>query len=211
MTSENLPSSDEHAAVPVEGPVQLLSASDYGNAVDTFFGNAIEFIARKSDRVYASMHDGASVDGIDAVTVEVAGTSVASPMVNVSYAVPIDPEDVRNTNLEALHAAVQTAAESKLDQVLEAYTNYLDEALAAVGHNVRISKDTFGWGAMFELLEKVEWAEGADGRVHAPQGLFGDAVPELPKMTPDEERRIKAIDDRKQQEHVARRRSRRLR
>lgn len=179
--------------------------------VDAFFMNAIEFVARKSDRLYASMQDGATVHGIEAVTVEVEGTSVSSPMVNVSYAVSIDPEDVRNTNLEALHTAVQTAAASKLDQVRDSYASYLDEAVAAVGHTEQISKETFGWDTVFELLEKVEWAEGADGRVHPPQALFGAAVPELPEMTPDEERRMQQIDEMKQEEHVARRRSRRLR
>lgn len=196
---------------PAAGGQRLLSAVDYGRAADSFFSNAIEYVARLSDPVYAAMSTGDAREDIDGVTVEVNGTSVVSPMVHITYEIPIDPEDVRNTNLEALHAAVHEAALSKLAQVKDTYGAYLDAALDAVGHNLKIPKDSFGWDTVFDMLERVEWAEGADGRLHPPQQLTGAAIPNLPPMTLEQELRMQQIDAQKQEEYVARRRSRRLR
>jgi hypothetical protein len=201
---------DGEPAEPVDGGQRLLSAVDYGQAVDSFFWNAIEHVARISEPLYAAMSSG-DLQDVDGVTVEVNGTSVVSPMVHVTYEIPIDPEDVRNTNLGALHAAIHMAASSKLNQVKDAYGTYMDSALDAVGHNLKIPQDSFGWDTVLGILAIVEWAEGADGKLHPPRQLTGAAVPDLPPLTPEQELRMQQIDAQKQEEHVARRRSRRLR
>lgn len=191
--------------------LKLLSALDYGRAADVFFWNAIEFVARASDRLYAVMSKHTIRGDMDGVTVEIEGKTVESPMVPIAYEIPISYDDVRNTNLVALNTAIHTAAMSKLEQVATAYNDYIDAATDAVGHNVQLTKDNYNWNTVLDLLEKVEWAEGTDGQVHAPQQLTGANVPPLPEMTAEQELRLQKIALEKQEEHVARRRSRRLR
>lgn len=190
---------------------KLLSALDYGRAADAFFWHAIEFVARASDPLYAVMSKHTLRGDMDGVIVEIEGKTVESPMVPIAYEIPISYDDVRNTNLVALNTAIHAAALSMLEQVAAAYNDYMDVATDAVGHNVQLTKDNYNWDTVLDLLEKVEWAEGTDGQVHAPQQLAGANVPRLPEMTAEQARRLQKIGLEKQEEYVARRRSRRLR
>lgn len=191
--------------------VNLLATPDYDAAVERFFWDAVEHTANQVDPVYAYMSKHSIDPNVGGVRVEIAGKVVESPMVSVQYEFTIEHADIRETNLEALRTVIHSTAISKLEQVAEAYSEYMDVAADAVGNNVKLSKDTFTWDTVLDLLEKVEWSEGTDGRVHPPRQISGANVPPLPDRTPEQQRRLEQIDVKKQEEHVARRRSRRLR
>ncbi len=193
------------------GPRPVLAAGEYSTATLNLFHNAIEHLARAMDPVYGAMESGLGTDGIEAVAVDVEGVSVESPMVNVSYAIDIDPEDVRHVRLGEFHVAALEAATSRLEQVAQSYQDYLDAATAAVGNHRTIPKGAFNWDTVLDLLEQVEWTEGADGMVHPPRAVVGSALPELGEKTPQQVFREALINHSKQEEHVARRRRRRLR
>lgn len=189
----------------------LLATPEYDAAVERFFWDAVELTASHVDPVYAYMSNHSINPNVEGVSVEIAGKTVKSPMVPVQYEFVLEYADIRDTNLEALKTVIHSAAMSKLEQVSAAYNEYMDDATDAVGNNVQLNKDTFTWDTVLDLLEKVEWSEGTDGRVHAPRQYSGAKVPKLPDMTPEQQLRMEQIDAKKQEDYVARRRSRRLR
>lgn len=189
----------------------LLLALDFGSVFAQFESWAIDRLARRLSPVYAAMETFVPSKGVEAVVVEVEGVSVASPIVNIHYEHLVDPEDVRTTNLAALEELLIKAAEQKIEQSAQAYNDYLDEATKAVGNNASLSARDFNWDTMLDLMAEAEWREGPDGQVHPPRMTAGDAVPALPEMTEKQQARADALIKEKRDEHLARRRSRRLR
>jgi hypothetical protein len=189
----------------------LLLALDYGSVFAQFESWAVDRLARRLSPVYAAMETFVPSKGVEAVVVDVDGVSVASPIVNIRYEHRVDPEDVQTTNLVALEEILVKAAEQRIEQSAQAYNDYLDEATKAVGNNASLHAQDFNWDTMLDLMAKAEWREGPDGQVHPPKMTAGDAVPALPEMTEEQRARADALMKEKRDEHMARRRSRRLR
>jgi len=186
----------------------LLTAVEYGAALEQFTSWAIGLVAARKSPVYGAVEMFIPPDGVDGVSVDIAGQSVKSPMIRLKTEVPIDPEAVRRTDLNEMVRLIEMAADDRIEQTREALDAYMNEATAAVGNNVTVKRWDITWDWILDQYEKIEWAEGSDGLVHPPS-LHG--IDSLPELTSTQQERLQAIVQRKQDEHVARRRSRRLR
>jgi hypothetical protein len=188
--------------------VPLLSAVEYGIALQQFTSWAVGLVASRKSPVHGAVEMFIPPDGIEEVTVDVAGQSVKSPIVQFRAEVEIDPEAVRRTDLDEMLRAIESAADQRLEQTRLALDAYMDEATAAVGNHASVKKEDVTWDWVLDQFERVEWAEGPDGLVYPP---LPHGLDSLPQLTSAQQERLQALVQSKQDEHVARRRSRRLR
>jgi hypothetical protein len=186
----------------------LLTAVEYGAALNQFTSWAIGQVAARKSPVYGAVEMFIPPDGVDEVSLDIAGQSVKSPMIHLKTEVPIDPEAVRRTDLNEIVRLIEAAANDRIEQTREAIDAYMNEATAAVGNHVTVKQWDITWDWILDQYEKVEWVEGSDGLVYPPS-LHG--IESLPELKSTQQDRLQAMVQRKQDEHVARRRSRRLR
>ncbi len=170
---------------------------------------------RAADPIYAGLRRRMLPEGVSEVRVDVGDASVASPEVLLSREVEVAHSDVLAGNLEQFHDVVQQVAETHLEQFMRPFFEHVGEAAAAVGNTMDLDGASLTWDALLDAAEVPEWAVDAAGQVHAPTMVAGDAVlarlRALPPMTPEQQERAALQVMRKQEEHVSRRRGRRLR
>lgn len=186
----------------------LLALPEVGGAVDQFVTWAVDRRARSKSRIYAAVETFVPPEGIEGVIVEVAGESIPSPVMHLTYSMTYDPEDVRNTNLEAFRVLVEEAAEQRVRSLESAYEDHIEQSAAVVGNSVSVSRDELTWDWLLDMFEKVEWQEGADRQLSPPRPT---ASMGLPRPTEAQNERYQQIWKAKQDEHMARRRGRRVR
>jgi hypothetical protein len=193
----------------------LLKTRDYDEAVAEFVRVAVDGLMSDADPIYASLRRRPLPEGVDRVRVEVGDVSTTSPEVHMSERLEIQRSDVVAGNLEEFHHALAQIAESHLVQFMRPFFEHVGDAAAAVRNSMTLQGATLGWDDVLDAWERVEWAVDATGHVHPPQIVAGSAVlarlRELPALTVEQQQRAAAIATRKQEEHVSRRRGRRLR
>lgn len=133
----------------------------------------------------------------------------------MTESVEIRRDDVITGELEMMHDAIARIAESHLAQFMAPFFEHVADAAGAVGNSMDLSGGAFGWDALLDAFEKVQWMPDTTGRIKPPQVHAGKLVLQriqnLPDFTPEQKQRWADMQRRKQEEHVSRRRSRRLR
>lgn len=193
----------------------LIETPDYDEAVVEFVRLAIDGLMSDADPIYASLRRVPLPEGVVTVHVEVGDASTTSPQVQMKEQVQIQRADVVQGNLEQFHDALGQIAESHLTQFMRPFFEHVGDAAEAVGNSITLRGATLGWDDLLDASEKTEWAVDATGNVRPPQIVAGSAVVarlrELPALTAEQQQRVAAMMTRKQEEHVSRRRGRRLR
>jgi hypothetical protein len=201
------------ALMPQDRP--LLTTRDYEDAIAEFVRDAVHSVMAASDDVYAGLRRMPMPEGVTTVSVQVDEAVTDSPEVEMRETVEIRRDDVVAGELEMMHDAVAHIAESHLAQFMAPFFEHVGDAASAVGNSVDLSGDAFGWDGLLDAFEQVRWLPDATGRVRAPQMHAGALVQArlrgLPDFTPEQAQRWADMQRRKQEEHVSRRRSRRLR
>ncbi len=193
----------------------LLTTRDYDHAIAVFVGDAVHAVMAASDDVYAGLRRMPMPEGVTSVRVQVDEAVTDSPEVEMSEIVEVRRDDVVAGELEMMHDAIVRIAESHLAQFMAPFFEHVGDAAGAVGNTVDLAGDAFGWDGLLDAFEQVRWMADAAGRVRAPQihagALAAERIRGLPARTPEQEQRWADMQGRKQEEHVSRRRSRRLR
>ncbi len=193
----------------------LLTTRDYDDAVAAFVGDAVHAVMAASDDVYAGLRRMPMAEGVTSIRVQVDEAVTDSPEVEMSEIVEVRRGDVVAGELEMMHDAIARIAESHLAQFMAPFFEHVGDAAGAVGNTVDLGGDAFGWDGLLDAFEQVRWVADAAGRVCAPQihagAIAAEKIRGLPARTPEQEQRWADMQRRKQEEHVSRRRSRRLR
>ena len=193
----------------------VIAAPDYVAATEAFVSEAVHQIMVASDSIYAGLRRRSLPEGVSTVAVMTEGAVVTSPEVNLQEGATVNRADVLTGNLDALHAVVEKLAQSYLRQFIPTMLAYVGEAAESVGNTMDLSGADLSWPILLDALEKVEWQPDEVGKVQQPQIVAGpetiQRIRDLGEMPADQQARLAAIKARKQEEHVSRRRSRRLR
>lgn len=167
------------------------------------------------DPIFARLRRRSLPEGVKGVSVEVDQTALDSPSVSLNHTDSVSTADMVEGNFEQLHRVVLEMAESFLGQYLPAFFKHVETAAESVGNNLDISGDRLGWERILDAFEQVEWSPDDGGIVRPPQMHAGPAVAAvieaLPDLNPAQRARYVQMWISKQEEHVSRRRSRRLR
>jgi hypothetical protein len=184
--------------------------SEYDQATRRFFGDAVNAVARASNPILGQ---------IGQETVEVLATSVhtlddgtllenepmlasASLSVSISGAVGGDLADV--------HVAIVSTADQFVASMMPAIYNQISDLCEATG-NVTSAKDKPLLDAMLETIDAVEISFDRDGNPKLPTiVMHPDMAANLVEPTPEYQERFDKIIERKRNEWLAGRRTRRL-
>lgn len=192
----------------------VLETPEYEEAMAAFIDEAIQASMRDMDPIYASLRRSTLPEGVRNIQVQVDEAANDSPEVHLTEIVGIDPDDIIAGNIEQFHDAIAAIASAYLDQFMRPFFEHVGDAAASVGNAVKITGQ-FGWNEILDCYERVEWGVDRTGAVRPPQMTAGpnvvSALAKAPDRTPEQDERLRVIWNRKQTEHDARRRSRRIR
>lgn len=196
------------------GAAPILATPEFDRAMVRFVSDAID--ARMAeDPIFARLRRLPLPEGVTGVSVEVRQTALESPSVPMEHSDAVTTADLVEGNFEELHRIVLEIAESFLDQYLPALFQHVGTAVESVGNSLDLSGEELSWERILDAFELVEWAPDDQGIVRPPQLHAGSAVAAkikaLPDWTPAQRARFAEMWISKQEEHVSRRRSRRLR
>jgi hypothetical protein len=99
---------------------------------------------------------------------------------------------------------------------MPAFYQYVGAATEAVGNSMQAKRGQLDWDTILDAWETVEWSEDDTGIVRPPTRVVAGSATgfdpsNLPEPTAEQRKRFFNMLVRKQEEHVSRRRSRRLR
>jgi len=191
----------------------MLATPELDGAMLRFVSDAVDS-QMAEDPIYGQLRRMPLPEGVTAVSVEVDQTTVDSPPVPMQHSNSLTTDFV-DGNFEELHRIVLEMAESFLEQYLPAFFQHVETAVETVGNSLDLSGEKLGWDRLLDAYELVEWAPDDRGLVRPPQIYAGSEaaakIDALPDWTPAQRERFIAMAVNKQEEHVSRRRSRRLR
>lgn len=191
----------------------LFDCSEYRAEMARFTAEAVDAAMSESDPLYRSLRRVKFPEGVTGAIVEVDSTRTESPIVSMREQLEVAREDVLEGNLEQLHGAIRTIAESYLGQFMPAFFEHIGDAAEAVGNSVDLTDEELTWGRVIDLVEMTEWGEDEEGWVQPPRMVTGQTSLQerLGPWSDEEQRRWIELYLSKQEAHVSRRRSRRLR
>lgn len=192
----------------------MLATPELDRAMVRFVSDAVD-ASMAEDPIFARLLRLPLPEGVTGVSVEVDQTALDSPSVPMEHSDSVTTADLVEGNFEELHRIVLEMADSFLGQYLPAFFQHLTTAVESVGNSLDLSGEELGWERILDAFEQVEWGPDDRGSVQPPQIHAGAAVrakiEALPDWTPTQRRRFVEMWISKQEAHVSRRRSRRLR
>lgn len=192
----------------------LIETVEYDDAMAAFIAEAVHASMCEMDAVYASLRRSAMPEGARQIRVQVEGAENTSPEVHLSQLVELDRRDVIAGDVERFHETIAAIAEAHLAQFMRPFFEHVGDAAESVGNAMTFDGAEFGWDELLDAYEKPEWSVGPSGLVQPPQIAAGsDVADKLRNLqrTSEQDERFWRIWIRKQEEHDARRRRRRLR
>lgn len=195
--------------------MEILDTLDYDEAAATFIAAATQASMAAMNSDYASMRRARVPEGVSLISVQASGATISSPEVQLSEEVQLDRDDVMEGTLERFHEVIAIIAQAHLEQFMRPFYEYVGQAAEAVGNSTQFDAATFSWDSLLDAAEQVEWAVDDLGRVLPPTVRAGADMQKkldaLPEMTEQQRQRMVEMVLAKQEAHVSRRRSRRLR
>lgn len=193
---------------------RLLATPELDVALAQFFSDALD--ARMAeDPLFGRLRRLQLPEGVTGVSVEVDQSGLKSPSVPLEHADKVMTTDLVEGNFEELHRVILEMATEFLEQYMPAFFEHLEVAVESVGNSVDLAGEELTRDHILDSYEKTQWAPDAHGIVRPPQIHAGTAVAAkieaLSPWTAAQRQRFIDMWERKQEEHVSRRRSRRLR
>lgn len=183
---------------------------EYDRAFAVFLHDLVDGLARARDPVLAMI-------GVETTTSSVAsrirhrdGIDVDLPEELVGFSLAVPRDAVLKGDLGQFAAEVDNASEELSKRLATMMFSTLDKVTEATGNVVdaggKLTFDTF-----YEMLDTLEWDLTDEGELAVPSlVLHPDTVKHLPSETPETRERIEQLKQRKYEEALARRGSRRL-
>jgi hypothetical protein len=123
-------------------------------------------------------------------------------------------DDIRSSSADALAEQMDGAADQNLSIVMPHFFDMLSRTCQAAGTVSNAGGKPFSFEMLLEGLEKIDISFDEKGKPELPTLVMGPAVAAqvraLPPITPDQQKRLDDLIERKRKEHYARRRDRKL-
>lgn len=212
MTTVKTPSSDD--GVSQTKGHKILATPEFDRAVEELFWTAVD-MRMAEDPIFARLGRSQLPEGVRGISVEIDDSSLDSPQVPMEHSDRVDTAQLTGGEMEEFHRIVLAMADSFLAQSLPSFFDHIGAAADSVGNNIDMSGRPLTRDDILDAFDKVEWGVDDSGVVRPPQMIAGPdvvaKVDALPAWTEEQKARWVVMVNRKQEEHVSRRRSRRLR
>ncbi|MGH2845696.1 MAG: hypothetical protein ACRDL0_06700 [Thermoleophilaceae bacterium] len=187
---------------------------EYDAAFGEFFGTTLRTLARARSPILREIKFvevsgtvGSRIRGRDGLDIELMpGTTSAE--------VTTDLQAVRDGQSEKLYAELSAGADSMAEQLVGQLVENLSKITEGTGNVLDAGGQAFSFELLYEMLEKMEFSLDENDQVVMPLLLMHpdqlEKIRNLPPPTPEQERRMEELKQRKREEALARRRSRRL-
>ena len=187
---------------------------EYDAAFAQFFSATVRTLARVRSPILREMP---FVEGPAAVGSRVRdreGMDVVLEPGETNSEVNMDLNAVREGDYEKLYAELDQASESLAEQLVGLLVENLNKVTEGTGNVVDAGGKPLSFDVIYEALEKVEFSIDENDELVMPQVLMGPdqygKVKDLPPLTPQQQRMLDELKERKREEALARRRRRRL-
>jgi hypothetical protein len=123
-------------------------------------------------------------------------------------------DDIRSSSAEALAVQMDAAADQNLSIVMPHLFDMLSRTCQAAGTVSDAGGKPFSFELLLDGLEKIEISFDDQGKPEMPTLVMGPEaaarIRTLPPITPDQQKRLDDLIEKKRKEHYARRRDRKL-
>jgi hypothetical protein len=138
------------------------------------------------------------------------GVDVDLPGTEMRFQITTEAKAVLAADVEAYAQQIDAAAEQIERAMVKHLFSTMQDLTAATG-NVVDAAGRPAFEALYEMLDKIEWSLTEDGGLSMPTIVGGrDTVAILESLTDEQNAAIQALQRRKHEELIARRRRRRL-
>jgi hypothetical protein len=138
-------------------------------------------------------------------------TQLDQPPGKVESVATIGRDDLRLANIEAHSNFLAELALEHVKGMAKFFFATIDEVTEAAGTSHSSGGQPLSWDLFLDMVERMQISFDAEGKADLPT-LIGhpDTIASLQPMTPEQEARLEEILRKKQEEHAATKRSRRL-
>lgn len=187
---------------------------EYDAAFSRFFGQAVRALARARSPLLSEMQF-MEVSGTLGSRVRTrAGMDVELEPGGVDMDVTADLNAVRAGDFTVLHVEMDGAADRLAEGLVGFFVEGMNKVTEGTGNVVDAGGQKVSFELIYEMLEKVEFSVDENDELVMPSLLMhptqAEKLQELEPPTPDQERRLAELKQRKREEALARRRRRRL-
>jgi hypothetical protein len=188
---------------------------EYERAQFEFLNDAVTKLMAAKDELYGSIPT-AEPSEVLPVTQNTmpSGEIVQSQPLLVKAVVFFQWDDIRSCNLDALAEQVDRAAEERLAQVMPHFFDIFHRTSAAAGTAADAGGRPFSFELYLEALERIELQFDREGNPILPTLIMHPSMAEQarsqPPITPEQQKAMDDLIERKRTEFNARRRHRKL-
>jgi hypothetical protein len=202
--------------VKVNSQYPIFILPEYERAQFQFFNDAVRKIMTAKDELYGSIPV-AEPSEILPVTQNTmsSGEVVQSQPLQVKSVVVFQWDDIRSCSLDALAEQVDRSAEERLAQVMPHFFDTFHRTSEAAGTTADAGGRPFSFELYLEGLERIEIQFDREGNPVLPALVIHPSMAEQlrsqPPITPEQQKAMDDLIERKRTEFNARRRHRKLR
>ena len=183
---------------------------EYESAFTMFMVETIQDLARSRSPILSMIEVEEQYSTVASRIRDRDGMNLDLPEQMAGFAMSIDADAVRTTDVEAFAIEADRASEALEKDLLSMVFGTISTITEATG-NVVTSSGGFRFDAFYEALDTMEWSLTDDGELSLPTlVMHPDAVKKVPDPTPEQLEKIESLKQRKHEELLARRRRRRL-
>jgi hypothetical protein len=199
----------------INDPEPIFILPEYERAQFKFFSEAVLKMMAARDELYGSIPiaDPSEILPITQNTMR-SGEVVQNQPLLVKSVVVFNWDDIRTCNLDALAEQVNKSAEERLAQVMPHFFDIFHRTSEAAGTSADAGGRPFSFELYLEGLERIELQFDRAGKPIMPTLVMHPSMAEqlrsMPPMTPEQQRALDELIERKRTEFNARRRHRKL-
>lgn len=188
--------------------------NEYGEAFGVFVGEVVRDLARSRDPVLREMTFEAVPSTVGSRVQSREGLNVELEPTKVGFEISLSDEQIGHFDRSALVLQLDQAADGYAKGLMKMWVETMGKVTEATG-NVIDAGGNFTFETFYELLEKLEWPDvDENGNQVLPSIVANpdtvERIASLPDPTPEQQARLDSLKERKHEESLARRRSRRL-
>ena len=189
---------------------------EYARALARFVHEGIGRLMEAKDPLFGMIPKAAPTPAVPTTQNTMpSGEVVQSSPVMMAAKFVLRYDDMRSSSADALAEQMDSAADQNLSVVMRHLFDLLARTCQAAGTAFDAGGKPFSFDVFLSGLENIEISFDADGKPELPTMVMGPQMAEqiraLPPVTPEQQKRLDELIERKRKEHYARRRHRKLR
>lgn len=187
---------------------------EYDAAFTRFFSEAVRTLARARSPILSQIQFIETPGTVGSRVRDRQGMDVVLEPGHTSTEVTADLNAVRDGDYGQLYAALDEASDSMAEQLVGLFVETLNKVTEGTGNVVDAGGKPLSFEVIYETLEKLEFSINGDDELVMPQIVMHpdqyEKVKDLAPPTPEQQRMLDELKERKLEEALARRRRRRL-